>query len=201
MEESSFKTNIRSVTQEITCFNGTWRYIKIFTRAPLLPVLSQINPVRTFQPNLFYLYLNTVLRAIRNLSSSSSDISLSVFPARSLYAFITFPLCAVVPRRLLLLDLIDVITFGEELSRSSECSFLHSSYVCIFSSAFCVQEPLSIQHVLKHVSHPRKQAAETVLLCTLILKFLGRKREDKTIRSEWRQAFPNLNLFLKFMPM
>jgi hypothetical protein len=93
-------------------------HYSIHKGTPLVPILSQTNPFNTYHhpiPQRFVLILSTHLRLP------------SGFPTNKLYTFRFSPIRATRPAHFIFLDLIILITLGEEYkSRSSSiCSFLH----------------------------------------------------------------------------
>jgi hypothetical protein len=50
--------------------------------------------------------------------------------------------------------------------------------------------------VTDQAPHPSQQQGKIIMLHTLIIKFLYKKRENKTSGTEWQQVSPEFNLFL-----
>jgi len=98
-------------------------HYRIHNNPPLVPTLSQLNPVHNFPPCFPVIHSNI------NLPSTprSSEWSLPLrFPTKILYTSLISPMRATLPANPILLDLITVIIFGEvyTLRSSSLCSLL-----------------------------------------------------------------------------
>jgi hypothetical protein len=115
-------------------FYETWKFNTELTRALHL-FLSWARPIQSTLPHptspRSILILSTHLRL-----GLPSSVFPSGFPTNNLHAFLFFFIRSIWSAHLILLDLIILITLGEECkSRSSSlCSFLHSPVTsCLFS--------------------------------------------------------------------
>jgi hypothetical protein len=119
----------------------------------------------------------------------------SGFSTSILYAFLVSPIRATCPVHLILLDLIILITFGEEykLWNSSICSFLQYPVTLslfgpnirlstLFSNTLSLCASLNVGD---KISHPYKATDKIIVLHTLIFMFLDSKRKDKRFWTEW----------------
>jgi hypothetical protein len=81
---------------------------------PMVPILSQINPVHSTQSSIslrFILILSFHLRL-----GLPSGLFPSGFPTKILYVFLSYPMQAKCPAHLILLDLIFLITLDQPYS-------------------------------------------------------------------------------------
>jgi hypothetical protein len=76
---------------------------------------------------------------------------------------------------------------------------LHRSYFQLVFSILCVQEPsihtppLCERQSFTHMQNNRQNYSFVYFNLT----FLGRRRKDKILYTEWLQAFPELNLLIR----
>jgi hypothetical protein len=131
----SWEATSCAATQEFP--NILWNpkvHYYVHNSPPLVPILSQINPVHTTPP-----YLRSILILSTHLCPGlPSGLFPSGFTTNILYAFLFSPMHATWPDHLILLDLIIQIVLGEDYKL---CSFLHFNP---FQSKYYPQHPVLI---------------------------------------------------------
>jgi hypothetical protein len=88
-------------------------HYRVHKSPPLIPILSQINPVHTIPSYLSKIYLNIVQLSTHLRFGLPSGLFLSGFPTNILHAFRFSPILAIWPAHLILFDLIIQIILGE----------------------------------------------------------------------------------------
>ena len=128
------------------------------------------------------------------------------FPTKIQYMSYLSPMRATWPTHSILLDFIMHKIFSKEYRSwsSSLCSFPHSLLTLsllgpnillntLFSNTFSLHSSLNVSG---QVSNPYKITGKIIILYILIFKFFDSNLKDKRFRTEWEQAFPDLNLLL-----
>ena len=139
----------------------------------------------------------------RSIFILSSHLSLALwsglfpsdFPTKTLYAPLLCPICDTSPARLILLDLIAQIIFGDEYRSlsSSICSLLHSPVISsllgpniflwtLFSKTLSLLSPLNLHD---QVSHPYKTKCTIIVLYIINCILLDSKLKHKRFCTEW----------------
>jgi hypothetical protein len=103
----------------------------IHKNSPLVPILSQNNPVNTTASYLSNIHLNI----IHPPTSCSSGLFLSGFPTNNLYMFLFSPIHTTWPIHLILLNLIILIILGKE-HKSRSCLLWSFPHPPVTSSFF-----------------------------------------------------------------
>jgi hypothetical protein len=122
----SWKTASRSATQELPSilWNPTFRY-RVHKSPPLVPILSQINPVHTTPTYLSKIHLNISTHRCFGFPSGLFPFG---FSTNILYVSLFSLIHVTYKVHLIFLDLIILIVLGDEykLWSSSVCNFLQS---------------------------------------------------------------------------
>jgi len=172
----------------------TFHY-RVHKGQPLVPILSQMNSVHTFQT--YFPKIHLIPFHLR--LGLPSGLFPSGFHTKILYMFLICPIRAICPP-----SHCPWLGHSNNIRWSGHVmhSFPGSYYFLPLMSKYYPQRP-----VLKHrllclslsttdqVSHPYETSRKTTDLYILILKLLERILEEKRFWTEWKQAFPEFNLF------
>jgi hypothetical protein len=186
-----------AATQEFPTF--LWNpkiHYGVHKSPPLVPILSQINPIHTTLSKIHFNIVHHLSLGIH------SGLFLSGCPINILYVFL-LPIRATCPAHLILPDLVTLIMFDEEykLWSTSLCSLLQPPVTsCLFGPNFPLNTLFSHTlslcsslNVRDQVSYPHRTTGKITVLHSLIFMFLDSRREHKRFWTEWqhyRTQFP-----------
>ena len=193
MEQNlSWEPNSSSTSQEISCIEwnqSSLPHSQVFA-ACLCPEPDQSSPSlhpaswRSILILSYHLFLGLL-----------SDLFISGFPIKTLYASLLSPLHASYPAPLVLLALITQIIFSEDYISwsSSLCSLLHAPVAQSLLRTRCLpqhpilkqRQPTFLPHCARPALTPVQNNSRIVYLCIVILVFLDSELEDKGICNEW----------------
>jgi hypothetical protein len=159
-------------------------HCSVYKIQPLVPILSQINPIHSIPSYLSKIPFNIVYLPTSWSSQWFRPIS---FPTKALYALIFSSVRATFPAYRIHFDLIILIVFGEEynfrssslynLLQLSSISLLFGSIILInifFSNTLNLYTSPNVRR--QRQSHLyKKSTGKTIALCILILWFLDNR--------------------------
>ena len=158
-------------------------HYRLHNTAPLVCVLSQINPVHALPSYFFEIRFNIILPYV----GLPSVFFLSSSPTKTLYAFIVFLIRATCPAYLIFLWFVARIKFskGYRSLSSSLCSFLYSAVTSslfgpniVFSTLLPnILSLCSSLNMTDEVSHPYKTTGKIMVDGIFVRVCLDGKRE------------------------